>query len=285
MTTSTVVPTLTIKDGMNKLYTFIKDSAAYQELCKQTSVILFLSIGYIDQRATVLSINKLSFEQAWKSLYKKAVTHLNSDEAEVHFLKIDWVDSKEIVSIPDFIKIISKTKKNYFRKGISFDSEFRQAFLEQEINGNAMIQLDKKTERGYLSVKNIQFYIKKHRPGMKKLDYRTIRTITTFTTKGFFLDQNQCFILKQGNLDNGRRDTKLDKDEIKKMILSGQRYLTSLNLDSGKFIYGYFSYFDKEINFYNMLRHASTLYSMVEAYELFPEKELEQAVTDKGFCP
>lgn len=278
MDTSIVTPNLTMKDSLNKLFTFIKNSEPYQELYKKTPVVLFLSIGYKNKRATVLSTNKLSFEQAWRSLYKMAENHLNNDTAEIEVFKIDWVDSIEKVSIVDFIKIMTQTKKNYFRKGISFDPEFRQAFLEQEINGNAMIQLDQKTGRGYLADKNIQAYIEQHRPGIKKINYRHVNGITIFTTQGFILENNQCFLLKKGELDNGRRDTILDADELKKMILNGQRYLTKLNLESGKFIYGYFSCFDKEIKFYNMLRHASTLYSMIEAYELFPEEELAQAI-------
>ena len=35
-------------------------------------------------------------------------------------------------------------------------------------------------------------------------------------------------------------------------------------LDNGRYIYGYFPHFDNEINFYNILRHSSSTYALVE---------------------
>ena len=86
------------------------------------------------------------------------------------------------------------------------------------------------------------------------------------------------FPLKNNIQDNGRRDTKLDKEELKQMIVSAGDFLTRNVHSDGKFTYGYFSCFDTEIKFYNMLRHASTLYSMCEVYELFPDEQLLQAI-------
>jgi len=243
-----------------------------------TPVILFLSIGYESSRATVLSYKHRSFKQCWKSIVADAITCQKHAKEPFTSLKIDWVTGVESMSIYQFIQLMTSTKRNYLRRGISFDSEFKQAFLEQEINGNAFIKLDKNNKRGYLDEKNIRHYIKRHRPKMKQVDFNLLHEVEVFTTKAVFYDGETCYPLLQGERDNGRRGTELNQSELEQLITGGTDYLTALNQSSGKFIYGYFSCFDRPINHYNMLRHASTLYSMIEAYELFPKTEVKHAI-------
>ncbi|MDO7269409.1 hypothetical protein [Shouchella clausii] len=260
---------------MDQLHAFMTESEEYKELRKEKPVILFLSIGYLDKRATVLTVKENSFQRAWKRLYNRGISLMKQ---EYSCLKIDWVTSIEQHSLLSFINIMTKTKKNYFRQGISFDENFSHAFLEQEINGNAMIQIDKDTKRGYLNEKNIQSYIRNHRPHLKQLDFNKVSSVITFTTKGYFLENQQLYALKEGPRDNGRRDTALDAAEVKAMIASGLNYLAKMNKAAGQFTYGYFSCFDKEIQFYNLLRHASTLYAMIEALEITQDKEAIPAI-------
>src|SRR5690606_38090062 len=112
---------------------------SFDQLSAQPSKVLFLSLGYRNKRAVVFSSNKPSFEEAWNSLYQQATHYLAIDSAPVEFLKIDWVDSQTTLPIPRFLELISKSKKNHFRYGISFDPQFRHAFLEQEVLANEMI--------------------------------------------------------------------------------------------------------------------------------------------------
>src|SRR5699024_5357840 len=48
--------------------------------------------------------------------------------------------------------------------------------------------------------------------------------------------------------------------------------------ENGKFQYGYFSAFGKSIANYNILRHASSLYAMMEGYEIIRDEKVVQAV-------
>ncbi|MYL57816.1 hypothetical protein GLW20_09880 [Virgibacillus halodenitrificans] len=276
MSLSPAAITPQLNEMLNKLYNYL--GTHYEKLKTKSPVILFLSIGYRNSRATVLSCNKTTFEKCWEELIQQAIHYQINEEQPVTYLKIDWVTQNENIAVYDFIQQMTSTKKNYFRKGISFDKNFSQAFLEQEINGNAFIKKAKENQRGYLDEKNIRFYIKKHRPQMKQIQFSQIDEVTVFSTNSIFCDGENCYPLLSDERNHGRRDTILNLKEIEDIVRGGMNYLSELNTASGKFIYGYFSCFDKQINHYNMLRHASTIYSMIEGYELFPNQNVKAAI-------
>lgn len=256
----------------------IEDKATFQQINNQSSVTIFLSIGFEDKRATVFNAKNKKFSQAWANIHNQGRSYLRGVKEQFISLKVDIVTDIIPVSIYEFIQRITKTKKNYFRQGVSFSKDFKHAFLEQELNGNAVIQIDPETKRGFIKEKNIQHYIKKHRPKLSPVNFNQLDKVYLFETKGYFFENSQCFPLKQGEYDNGRRDTQLHANEVKMMVDRAQQYLVSLSKPNGEFVYGYFSYFDKEIKFYNMLRHCSTLYAMVESYEFIPDEQVSQAI-------
>ncbi|WP_080875992.1 hypothetical protein [Oceanobacillus timonensis] len=257
----------------------IEDKDMVQQINNQSSVTIFLSIGFEDKRATVFSSKSKNFSQAWANLHNQGQSYLRAIKEQFTSLKIDIVTDIIPVSIYEFIQRITKTRKNYFRQGVSFDKNFEHAFLEQELNGNAAIQIDSETKRGFIKERNLQNYIKKHRPKLSPVNFKQVEKVYLFETKGYFYENEQCFSLKQGDYDNGRRDTPLNADEVQMMVDGAQQYLASLSKPNGEFVYGYFSYFDKEIKFYNMLRHCSTLYAMVESYEFIPNEKVSQSIT------
>lgn len=252
-----------------------KSTTDYDLYSKSKTVHLFATFGFEDKRATVIHISAIGINQALKSLERKAKELVDTFPMNI---KIDVVTEKRSIDILSFIELITRTKKNYFRFGLSFDKTLSQAFLEQELNGNAMIQISPKNKRGYLHEANIQTYITMYRPDMNPIDFNKISELYLFSTKGYFFDGKQLFSLHYDELNHGRRDTPLNRKELCYLVDSGQNYLTSLSKESGQFTYGYFSCFDKEIKFYNMLRHASTLFSMIEAYEFNPTLEAKKTI-------
>lgn len=267
------------EEKLDRFFEELQKEAYIQSLQTSTRIILFLSMGSRDKRADVFHVHQTSIKKAWKSIKKEAVQHMNQSKNDYEWFKVDVVDSEEVYTVDQFIHMISETKKNYFRNGVSFDKHYQSAFLEQELNGNAVIQIDERTKRGFIQEQNLNQYIKKHRPSMvsSSFIYQT-REIRTFTTRSYFFENEQLYQLKSTDLDNGRRDTLLDQEHVKDFITNSSSFLADQVQRDGKFTYGYFSCFDKEIKFYNILRHASTLYSMAEAYELFPSEELKNAI-------
>ena len=80
-------------------------------------------------------------------------------------------------------------------------------------------------------------------------------------------------------LNSGRRQiTLLDPDATIALIRSSSEFLARQVLKNGKFIYGHFPCFGRQIATYNTLRHASSVYAMLEAWELTRSDTLMAAI-------
>src|SRR5699024_12729816 len=131
-----------------------------------------------------------------------AMQYVRKNQLEPQLIKIDVVTDVQTLSFKDLEQQIAKTRRNYFRSGIAFDDEFRLAFLEQEINGNAMIRSVNKSPL-QLNEKNINHYLKNNSsqtlPFMKKR-YAN-KQVYIFKTESIFSDRLQNNIVELYNGD------------------------------------------------------------------------------------
>lgn len=240
--------------------------------------VLFLSVGSKDHRAFVFTGIGNHIDTAWKNAADKAIKYIKKNKLKTDWLKVDIVKNLQIVSVEDFIEKITETREKYFRYGISLDSDFNLAFLEQEINANAFIKFDKEHNRSHLNEQNMNHYCRLHRNMKGSIDFNKITRIVLFETTGFFYD-GEMYELESSLLDNGRRKTpNLTQDSVLEIIQESSQFLANLVQESGEYIYGYFPCFDKKINFYNILRHASSTYSLIEAYDVTKDELLVQPI-------
>lgn len=243
--------------------------------------IIFLSIGNKNIRARVLKEISSAFAKGFSNIRKKAIDLVRKRYVDPEWIKIDIVQSVQKIPFNQLEAQIKNTRKNYFRYGISFDADFRLAFLEQEINGNAMIRSVKKAP-AQLDEKNINHYLKtnfNNRALFLKNKYQN-QSVYLFKTVSLFKDRNESDIkhLYNGERTNGIRKVENIEDETKKLIEKATYFLVNQVQPTGQFIYGYFSAFAKRIKTYNILRHSSSLYSMAEGYEILRDEKIIQAV-------
>ncbi|MBC1334432.1 poly(glycerol-phosphate) alpha-glucosyltransferase [Listeria booriae] len=222
---------------------------------------VFLSLDFETKRATVHNFSNASLDYIFKQIHKKL-----QQEAENRTFKIDVAYGFETVLFSEWNEVTLHTRKNYYRKGISFDKGFYTALLEQEVNGNAMIQ--PKDEGVALNLENLNRYLVQANKVHGKLQIEADSEIITFDTFGYYFDGNDVLELRSDNLNNGRRITELTPTEIERVIHRAGAYLADQVGVDGEFVYGYFACFDKKIKHYNSLRHASSTYSMMESYEV-----------------
>src|SRR5699024_12877800 len=77
----------------------------------------------------------------------------------VRWLRVDWVTAVEHMSWQELnADHIEKTKRSFFRYGKAFDADFQHAFLEQELNGNAMLYRGAKVPHAKFNRNNFMRY-------------------------------------------------------------------------------------------------------------------------------
>lgn len=237
---------------------------------------VFISICDVKSRARVFNGTANTVENAWKSAINKCKKYVKTSNLEIKWVKADVVNDIKQLSLLEFKKAISKSKKYYFREGISFDPNFNIAFLEQEINGNALVKYDKNIDNIIFNNVNVNHYLKTYYKQKYKIDLNKYEEIYLFNTYQYICDHdNNCYELYSNGLNKGRRIiNNIDEQSVYKLVDTSSVFLANQVTDSGKFTYGYFSAFAKEIEWYNILRHSSTIYSMIEAFELTHNEQL-----------
>jgi UDP-N-acetylmuramoyl-tripeptide--D-alanyl-D-alanine ligase len=243
-------------------------------------IVLFLSVSDGDQRAKVVTGAGASLEAAWQNGLVLLRETMAREGLEGRWLRVDWVDTVKAINWSEIRALLGRTKRNYFRWGISLDADFTRAFTEQELNANAMLYGGNRIAGAVLNERNFAIYAG-HRFGSgERLDFGDEREAFLFTTRGVFCDETgHLHELAPTGLDAGRRIVEpLDTHQLSSIIAKASNYLGGQVRADGTFVYGHHPCFDRGIDAYNTLRHASTTYAMLEAWELTHDTALGAAI-------
>ena len=240
---------------------------------------LFLSASDMKTRALTRHASAGTPEEAWDRAMDALSSALSAANISPTILRADWVIATEESTWANLVKEIESTRRNYFRKGIALDLEWRLALTEMELNANAMLYQSGNISKGRINEKNWTAYCRK-RFGCDFPKLSPESPVVLFTTEGAFLDtESGPFGIHGQGLHAGHRDIPKHSPEL--FLDCAEKaacYLTRQCQPSGRFNYGSFSCFDVTIPTYNTLRHISTTWSMVEAYKAFHHKELKAAI-------
>lgn len=240
---------------------------------------LFLSLCNAHERAVVLNTSAPDFDTAWRLLVEQAQRTVQREKMEVQWLRVDWVVGVRNTTWFGLKASLKAVKRNYFRYGLALDSSFAVAFTEQELNANAMLYGGNHVEHAMLNEKNFRIYAQTRYRGLIP-DFSEDRELWVLATQGVFCSRDEGpLLLNRSGPDAGRRIIdRLDVPMVTRLIKNGSNYLASQVKDDGRFRYGWHPCFDRPINTYNTLRHASTVYSMLESWEVTRDEALLQAI-------
>lgn len=249
-----------------KIRTSIKVNEIIKEDINQ-SIIVFLTMN-IKNRALVVRGEGETLEE---SIENAITIYMNefSNEFSPNAVKLDIV--YDLKKENDKFGI-NQDKLKYKRgiEGISFDENLETAFLPQEITAYNLIKKRKINKVNSLKAKS-------HHPKNASLKFADILDRTKkvelykFKTKAYYYDNDTFAELYRGH--QIFRD--INKEDLWNAIeLSKNNYFKNVVNKKGKFIYIYQPHNNVKEKKYNILRHAGTTYSMLETYELMPDKEV-----------
>ncbi len=241
---------------------------------------LFFSLCDGKRRAHVVHASADDFATAWSRGAEAAERLADKNALAVRWLRIDWISAVEPMTWQRLDERLAKTKRNYFRHGLALDADFERAFLEQELNANAMLYGGNQLESACLNPKNFEVYAGRRYGKDCTLEFDPAATVFVLSTRGVFCEDGAPpHLLGGAGPDVGRRLLPhLAPEDVDGLIRRGSNFLARQVQASGRFVYGYHPCFDREIRAYNALRHASTTYAMIEAWEHTRDDALKASI-------
>ena len=230
---------------------------AYQQLASDTAPrILFLSVSDGKSRARV----HIACEKGMGLALKKLLEHLPARSAAKNhrWTKLDIVEK----AIPiQWAAWLFPLPLDHGLEGVAFDRSSRIAFLPHE-----MISYRLTTKKGLLREDRITTEAKRPLPASLSEIYR-------FTTTSVFFDKAEAIPIYRGHQ---LFDTVSAEQTLEAAKQAG-KYLARATQENGRFVYEYDPALDVVSSGYNIIRHAGTVYAMLELYGVTRDEELFRA--------
>lgn len=233
---------------------------------------VFLSVCNTAERASVFCGTGADLNSAWRDADARVKEFLKNSNYDPVWVKADVVTSSDILQEEELIREVRKARHEFYRYGVAFDRNFQTALLEAEMNGAKIYDY----ENGGIDGESLNRYLKK--AGRSPLEALP-ELYTIFQCAGWFCDEtNTVYRLSTDELDYGRRMETVDADYARELIMNASDFLVDQIQEDGSFIYGIYPRFDNEIDNYNIVRHASTLWSLICRYRMEPDEELAEKI-------
>lgn len=237
------------------------------DICTDGLYTVFFSVCNTLTRAKVVRCTARTIEEAWHDACKAAVKYISSKDYRPVWVKADILCRAERVKLSDLIETVSKGYNEFYRHGISFDPEYKTAMLEAEINGNRVITYKEKT----IKTEQVNKYLS--RACGISLDSLPEEVISFDCRCALCDENNKTYTLYwRGNSCGRRVLKKFVKQNALDVITTSSQYLSNQLDLNGKFEYGVYPIYHKFIPGYNILRHASSLWSLLCAYRITGDK-------------
>ena len=238
--------------------------------------VIFISYGDPGKRCKVWSSAAPNTKTAISRTLKFLEKLYEKNRSLPEFLKFDIAVNIEKKSWQDVKKNLNtQLHNNHFRKGVSFDSKFDICFLEQELYGKALIRGIVYNEPTFWDQDNVNRAIRSKYPTITKtFELDKLEYIWVFDTVSALYENETILTLQTLGPVNGVRElTSGLKDHVRCMVEKNAAFLHGEIQDDGKFIYGYFPAYNREIKSYNTVRHCTAVYALLETLEVDYKKE------------
>ncbi|MDR3294248.1 MAG: hypothetical protein LBT26_00240 [Clostridiales Family XIII bacterium] len=269
-----------LKQDLNDLFSRNMEGFLVPDTKKQK---VFISLTDGLKRAATFVGSGNTMETAFSAARSKALKQITGIESAPKWISMAFVSEEESISKDELYKEFAATKKHYYRSGLALDEDYQFAFLEQEINGSGLIKYGAETGPPTLHDHNITYFLRRRRliDRLFVFSEKDLGPVIKFRTKSCFYDiqEKQYHDLYDGGLEKGIRVTdSLDAGALTDLAEKSGAYLKSTAMDDGRFVYGYFPVFDREIQAYNAIRHCLSVMALMEIYKLTKDESYVETI-------
>jgi len=244
----------------------------------EAGCVVFLAMGEGESRARVVSGNGPDIDAAWQQAAEALAVQARRGDRPPERLRAEIVDTVTAMNWGALKAKLAQTKRNYFNLGIAFDAHFRHALLAQEMHGGAILYSGE-VEHALPNLTNLHLHTKRRFGAPIDFPTDDAAPVWCFTTRAVYVDAEGAWPLTaEGQAAGYRRLDDWNARQVRTMIDSASDYLAEQVKPTGEFHYGWFPCFDRAIPTYNTLRHTSSTYAMLEAWELTRSATLKAAI-------
>lgn len=244
----------------------MEDEKTLEKIEELDRATVFISVSDSYNQAVTVYSSAKKLETALSRALDKA----KATGVQPIWFKLDVVTEAEEIKYTDFIAQYKDSRLKYsLRKGISFNNYFGRALLETQINSNGFLSY----ETGELDLIKINRYFAKSR----KLSLSKIpETLYLFETQSYFSDSGSSAykLTAPSKSKGGSRSYETDPAALEELAMNTSSYLANICDSEGKFIYGCYPIDNEEIEGYNIIRHAGTVWNLILQYEMTGDKAL-----------
>ncbi|GAB3345457.1 Mur ligase family protein [Marilutibacter aestuarii] len=237
-------------------------------LADPANCMLFFATCNGDERAHVIDVRASDFEGAW-ALGAARLEHDRAARGDAPcWLRVEFACAVQATTWARVHKQMAATKRNYWRRGIAFDARLERAFLPLEIAGNALLY-DNRSAVATPNPVNLRAYARRRFGAGMAWPEDPERPVWLFDTRAVFADADGVHAIEHAGRNRGYRTVPdWGAARVMEVIRKSTGYLARQVRADGRYAYGCFPCFDREIPHYNTLRHASSTYALLEGWEL-----------------
>ncbi|SDO06509.1 hypothetical protein [Alkalicoccus daliensis] len=258
----------------NKNIEEINEVAPYAYTTSEKNVLVYLSVANNFTRAVVTLGSSKTVPKAVNRALASYRKHNHSNLPPVS-VKIDIVTNVFAKSAEGKRMNVKKDEIEHEtgKEGIAFSKDFRISFLPEEVEAYDMIK------NKLIKKENVFAAFEKHfllfdQQSVKSFLTNEFMDVYSFHTEAHYYDDNGYTPLIRGHrmYDKLTRNLLLDSIQLAK-----DNYFKQAVNNKGKIVYAYQPQDGSQTTGYNILRHAGTVYSMLEVYEQMPDENLLKA--------
>ncbi|PWD83905.1 Mur ligase [Ignatzschineria cameli] len=267
-----------LDNAKEKMLTVLEKSPQIDLPESHPPTILFFAISDSKERANVEIATGDDFEDAWQKGVEALKRWRLKNWLKPAWLRVEIVREVEALQWDEFQKRLARTKRSYFRYGISLTEDFKTALLEHELYGNAILY-HSDSSVAVANERNLKNYSRRRFRRELSWPQSEGELIYRFKTYAVFTDGLESYEIESEGRNSGYRIIdQWNQETVTEIVHKSTEYLAKQVKSNGFYHYGWFPCFDRPIPTYNALRHASSTYALLEGWEVCQKPEQKQAI-------